>query len=72
MANKRVTGIGGIFFKCDNPEIIREWYATHLGLKTESYGTSFEWKAVSGERHFRFGVLLKRTLIILNLRKKNS
>ena len=39
---KRVTGLGGIFFKCDDPENIRNWYATHLGFKTDQYGTSFE------------------------------
>lgn len=39
---KRVTGLGGIFFKCDNPEHIREWYKTHLGFNTDQYGTSFE------------------------------
>ena len=25
---KRVTGIGGIFFKCDNPKSMKDWYAT--------------------------------------------
>jgi predicted enzyme related to lactoylglutathione lyase len=41
---KRVTAIGGIFFKCDDPKAQREWYANHLGLKTDDYGTSFEWR----------------------------
>lgn len=27
---KRVTGIGGIFFKCKDPKKVREWYQTHL------------------------------------------
>lgn len=40
---KRVTGIGGIFFKCKDPKKIREWYQTHLGLNTNQYGTVFEW-----------------------------
>jgi predicted enzyme related to lactoylglutathione lyase len=44
MANKRVTGLGGIFFKCNDPEKLREWYAEHLGLNTDQYGTSFEWR----------------------------
>lgn len=30
---KRVTGIGGIFFKADNPETLYAWYEKHLGLK---------------------------------------
>lgn len=41
---KRITGIGGIFFKCKNPELIREWYNKHLGINTDAYGTSFEWR----------------------------
>ena len=40
---KRVTGIGGIFFKCKDPKKVREWYETHLGLNTNQYGTVFEW-----------------------------
>jgi predicted enzyme related to lactoylglutathione lyase len=40
---KRVTGIGGIFFKCKDPKKVREWYQTHLGLNTNQYGTVFEW-----------------------------
>lgn len=40
---KRVTGIGGIFFKCKDPKKVREWYQTHLGLNTNSYGAVFEW-----------------------------
>ena len=40
---KRVTGIGGIFFKCKEPKKVREWYSTHLGLSTNQYGCVFEW-----------------------------
>ena len=41
---KKVTGIGGIFFKCKDPKKVREWYKTHLGLNTNQYGTVFEWR----------------------------
>lgn len=41
---KRVTGIGGIFFKCKDPKKVREWYQTHLGLNTNRYGAIFEWR----------------------------
>jgi predicted enzyme related to lactoylglutathione lyase len=41
---KRVTGIGGIFFKCKDPEKMKEWYETHLGLDTNEYGVKFEWE----------------------------
>jgi len=40
---KKVTGIGGIFFKCKEPAKMREWYKTHLGLNTNAYGAVFEW-----------------------------
>lgn len=41
---KRVTGIGGIFFKCKDPKKVKDWYQKHLGLNTDHYGTSFEWR----------------------------
>jgi predicted enzyme related to lactoylglutathione lyase len=40
---KKVTGIGGIFFKCKDPGKLKEWYQQHLGLNTTQYGASFEW-----------------------------
>lgn len=43
LTNKKVTGIGGIFFKCNNPKVLKEWYQQHLGLNTNDYGTVFEW-----------------------------
>ena len=41
---KKVTGVGGVFFKCKDPKAINEWYKTHLGFDTTPYGTSFEWQ----------------------------
>lgn len=41
---KKVTGIGGIFFKCKDPKKVKDWYQKHLGLDTDEYGTCFEWK----------------------------
>ena len=43
---KKVTGIGGIFFKCKDPKAINNWYKTHLGFDTSPYGTSFEWRQI--------------------------
>jgi len=41
---KKVTGLGGVFFKCDDPKAMNEWYAKNLGLATSEYGTTFEWR----------------------------
>lgn len=40
---KRVTGIGGIFFKSKDPKKAMDWYKKHLGLETNDYGCMFEW-----------------------------
>ena len=36
---KRVIGIGGVFFKANDPEKLRAWYQQHLGLAFDSYGS---------------------------------
>jgi lactoylglutathione lyase len=41
---KKVTGLGGIFFKCKDPAAIKHWYAQNLGLTMDDYGVSFEWR----------------------------
>jgi predicted enzyme related to lactoylglutathione lyase len=29
---EKVVGIGGMFFRAENPEVLREWYADNLGV----------------------------------------
>ena len=41
---KKVTGLGGVFFKCIDPKSMNEWYAKNLGLQTSDWGTSFDWR----------------------------
>lgn len=41
---KRVTGLGGVFFKSENPAKINEWYGKHLGINAGEYGFMFEWR----------------------------
>lgn len=45
---KRVTGIGGVFFKSANPKELVAWYGKHLGLKTDAYGSTFWWQDKEG------------------------
>jgi predicted enzyme related to lactoylglutathione lyase len=45
-AQRRVTGIGGIFFKARNPGELREWYRRHLGIPIEEWGgVAFRWQS---------------------------
>ena len=40
--NKRVIGLGGIFFKAQDPAKMYEWYQKHLGIESNPYvGASF-------------------------------
>ena len=48
---KRVTGIGGIFFKCKEPEKVKKWYNDHLGIKSDQYGGAFIWREHSDPDH---------------------
>lgn len=41
---KKVTGIGGIFFKSQDPDAMKKWYSDHLGLPVDPYGATFEWR----------------------------
>ncbi len=42
---KRVTGIGGIFFKAKDAVKLRDWYRNHLGIEAEGDGGfTFQWR----------------------------
>ncbi len=41
---KKVTGIGGVFFKVKDPAATRAWYAEHLGLPCDEYGALFHFR----------------------------
>jgi predicted enzyme related to lactoylglutathione lyase len=41
---KKVTGIGGVFFKCNDPKSMNDWYARNLGIATSDWGASFDWR----------------------------
>lgn len=36
----KVTGIGGIFFYSDNPQVTKEWYTKNLGLEINEWGSA--------------------------------
>jgi predicted enzyme related to lactoylglutathione lyase len=46
---KRVTGIGGVFFKAKDPVALREWYRRHLGIDVQEWGgAAFRWFGPDG------------------------
>lgn len=46
---KRVTGIGGIFFKAKDPVALRAWYQKHLGIDVQNWGgAAFTWADDAG------------------------
>ena len=54
---KRVTGIGGIFFKSDNPAKLCEWYREHLGIALNENGSAtFHWRKLDDPKSERFTV----------------
>jgi len=47
---KRVTGIGGIFFKAKDAPALRAWYQRHLGIDVQTWGgTVFSWADPDGK-----------------------
>ena len=47
---KRVTGIGGIFFKAKDAPALQAWYKRHLGIDVQSWGgTAFTWTDDGGQ-----------------------
>jgi len=41
---KRVTDLGGVFFKSEKPKDLQKWYVKHLGIETDPDGhITFKW-----------------------------
>ena len=52
---KRVTGLGGVFFKSESPQTLMAWYKEHLGIESEEWGgTMFKW--LEKDRPQRVGI----------------
>ena len=46
----RVTGMGGLFFKTEDPKKTKDWYQKHLGFNTDAWGCTFWWKDNDGNK----------------------
>jgi len=45
---KKVTGIGGLFFKTEDPKKLKDWYKKHLNFNVDDWGCTFWWKDKEG------------------------
>jgi catechol 2,3-dioxygenase-like lactoylglutathione lyase family enzyme len=52
----KVLGVGGVFFRSENPEGLYAWYETHLGLQRTSGCVIFPWKEPGGTNQDRMTV----------------
>jgi catechol 2,3-dioxygenase-like lactoylglutathione lyase family enzyme len=44
----RIIGIGGVFFKSQDPDGLRGWYEKHLAIKSDGgSGSLFHWKSAT-------------------------
>ena len=59
---KRVTGIGGIFFKATDATSLQAWYKRHLGIDVQDWGgAAFTWTDADGQPVWRNDDLVHRT-----------
>lgn len=51
----RAIGIGGIFFKAEDPQKLYDWYERHLGIKrAHEEGAMFPWRRAEDPSHETF------------------
>jgi D-3-phosphoglycerate dehydrogenase / 2-oxoglutarate reductase len=57
-----VTGLGGVFFKADNPAALYQWYEKHLGIRREAHGqgASFHWRDPENQDAFTAWAIFPR------------
>jgi predicted enzyme related to lactoylglutathione lyase len=44
---KKVTGLGGVFFKTQDRKAMIAWYREHLGIDSDEYGFAFQWRELA-------------------------
>ena len=51
---QKVTGIGGIFFKCQDSEKMKTWFHKNLGLIVNEYGSIYEFRHTDNPDEFGY------------------
>jgi len=60
----KVTGLGGIFFKADDPDLLKKWYTENLGLPCDQHGHLFSWRKLENPDEIgytQFSIFDKKT-----------
>lgn len=57
----KVLGIGGIFFKANDPTVLGKWYGDVLGIKMGPYGATFQSQNMPDEGYTAFSIFNKDT-----------
>jgi predicted enzyme related to lactoylglutathione lyase len=47
---QKITGIGGVFFKARDPQVLMEWYHQHLGLQFQHGYIQLKWADDPGNK----------------------
>ena len=65
---KRVTGLGGVFFKSANPKALKEWYNKHLHIDSGEHGAMFKWRqlTIRKRKELRSGAYFRTDTITLS------
>ncbi len=63
---KRVTGLGGFFFKTKDAISLKSWYSKHLGFVTDEYGATFSWHKENGQKGYTVWSLFKEDTTYFN------
>jgi len=51
LAQRRVTGIGGVFLRSKEPKRLARWYREHLGMEIDAQVVTYEWLSPNSGHH---------------------
>ncbi|NVK23563.1 MAG: VOC family protein [Gammaproteobacteria bacterium] len=57
----KVLGVGGVFFKANDPTTLSKWYAKTLGIRMSAYGATFSPGNMPEEGYTAFSIFNKDT-----------
>ncbi len=56
MSMAKVVGIGGVFFKANDPTTLSQWYAETLGIDMGAYGATFKADKIPENAYTAFSI----------------